>query len=105
MVIYRKNPRFGCVFHIEAITDYSGFLPGSLLPGLWLPDGFLSELSRQWILFGRMGKGLVCPQEWVKTPFCRLARITVLSLVTLILLQKLFVPVSPIRLEKVPHIL
>jgi hypothetical protein len=50
-------------------------------------------------------KELVCLQEWVKTSFCRLVRIEVLSLVTLILLRKLFAPVLTGCLEKAPNIL
>ena len=44
-------------------------------------------------------------QERIKTPFSRLVRIKVLSLVTLIPLQKLFVPVLTGGLDETPHIL
>ena len=51
------------------------------------------------------GKGLVCTQERIRTSSYRLVRMEVLSLVTVIPGQKLFVPVLPGCLEKAPKIL
>jgi hypothetical protein len=51
------------------------------------------------------GKELVYTQERIKTPFCRLVRMKVLSLVTLIPLRKLLVPVLTGGLDETPHIL
>jgi hypothetical protein len=45
---------------------------------------------------------LAWPQEWIKNSLLLAGEEKVLSLVTLILIQKLFVPVSPRRLEKNP---